>query len=1112
MSEMDLLAQDAANRQHALAHESFIVEAPAGAGKTELLTQRYLGLLTTVKEPEEIVAITFTNKAAAEMRGRILDSLQDAANQVPVDKTHKQVTRELALQALARSSELGWDLLAQPGRLRITTIDSLSSLLARQMPLMSRFGAQPAVTDDASLHYQKASLRSLAMLENAGLDSDVAEALAYFDNDTERLSQQLADMLKKRDQWLPHAGSTVEQDIASALNYLLQQDISRAAQSLTPSLQKQLMPTAHYAASQLGEGHLIGALQDWQEPLTAGVEHLLLWRALCELVLTKEGELRKEKGINIKSGFPPTDEGRIHKQSLVEVIAAITNAEELACIRELPDSDNLAREWRIISALSHLLNQAAAQLTLVFQEAGEVDFVEVAIRALRALQDETGPTDLALQLDYRIQHLLVDEFQDTSPAQIELLQRLTSGWQADDGRTIFCVGDPMQSIYRFRKADVGLFLRVLDSGIGHLPLKRLQLTRNNRSRPAVVDWVNGAFAKVFPQQDSVARGAISYREFVATRDIEVDSGVQVHPLVAETAASAADMAMLEARYLADLIERERKPGRTIAVLVRARSHLHALVAEIRRNHPGLNFQAVEVEALAERQTIQDALALAKALFHRADRVNWLAILRAPWCGLTLYDLHALAAHDHYSTIWQLMQRDAVLAGLTADGQQRLLHVRSVIAQAFAHQGRQSARRWVESVWLKLGGAQCLVDAGDVRDVQAFFDLIDQLDRGGQFDPLQLESAMAELYAAPDVQADGSLQFMTLHKSKGLQFDTVILPGLHRQPNRQDTPLLLWESVTTESGEIKLIAAPQVPKYLRDDLPTAYDYLHGLENARTANEAARLLYVGATRAERKLHLLGVVRADAKGDLKPANGSFLQLLWQSLAAEFLAAKPQQIMVQAVDAACFVPKLIRLPQPAVPTLLQQATDKPTNLSYQQPTEEYYNFNNALDADTGTLAHRYVEIIAQQGLSAWTTAFANSQQSAMRHWLIRRGYQPEQATQGAERVMAALLVTLASEQGRWVLKDRPGAQSELKIASFNQQAVSTQVIDRTFVEEGVRWIIDYKSARLAPDHNEYELNAIAEQYRPQLEGYAALFAEAGLPIRKAVFFLALGKLVELS
>ncbi|MBV5349789.1 UvrD-helicase domain-containing protein, partial [bacterium] len=124
---------------------------------------------------------------------------------------------------------------------------------------------------------------------------------------------------------------------------------------------------------------------------------------------------------------------------------------------------------------------AATHLWAVFQSAGEVDFVAIAQSAQQALEDENGVTDLALKLDYKISHLLIDEFQDTSPVQMRLIEKLIAGWQPDDGRTLFCVGDPMQSIYRFRKADVSLFLQATQFGIGHLPLTRLQLSRNNRS-------------------------------------------------------------------------------------------------------------------------------------------------------------------------------------------------------------------------------------------------------------------------------------------------------------------------------------------------------------------------------------------------------------------------------------------------------------------------------------------------------------------------------------------------------------------------------------------------------------------------------------------------------
>jgi ATP-dependent helicase/nuclease subunit A len=1113
MHPPDLLQQDAANRERALALGSFIVEAPAGAGKTELLTQRYLKLLAIVREPEEIVAITFTNKAAAEMRGRVLQSLQDAEDGIPVDKAHKHTTRELALAALARSRELGWELLQQPGRLRINTIDSLCSLLARQMPLMSRFGAQPGVSDDAGTYYREAARRTIAMLEEEKGDGPVTEALQYLDNDTGRLGSLLADMLAKRDQWLQHAGRTSAQEEAmDGLRHLVQHDIARAAQALDEGLQRHLMPAARYAASNLPCDHPVALLLDWETPVRAVPESLALWRALCELLLTAQGECRKERGINVKNGFPPSEEGKAHKQILLDVIAAIADPQPLARIRSLPDPRNHDEEWRIVGSLARLLQLAAAHLMTVFQEAGEVDFVEVATRALEALEDETGPTELAMRLDYRIQHLLVDEFQDTSPAQVELLRRLTQGWEPEDGRTLFCVGDPMQSIYRFRKADVGLFLHVAQAGIGQLALERLHLTRNNRSCPAIVDWVNQAFAQVFPLHDSVTRGAISYRRFAATREALPGEGVLVHPLAVENGAGADGMALLEALHVADLIEQERAayPGKTIAVLVRARNHLEALVAEIRRNRPGLKFQAMEIEGLGGRQAVQDAMALTRAMFHRADRVNWLAVLRAPWCGLTLADMHALAADDRQATIWRLMQDEARLARLSEDGRLRLQHVSKVLQESFAFQGRQSVRRWVESAWLRLGGPECLWEAGDVRDVQAYFSLIEQLDAAGRFDPDQLESALADLYAAPDAEADGSLQFLTMHKSKGLEFDTVILPGLHRQPKTNDASLLLWEEVQIDEDEPQLVAAPWVPRHLRDGMPSPYDFLRGLECERTANECARVLYVGATRAIRRLHLVGAVCLDSKEGIKPPSGSFLELLWSAVGAEFVRAAETPLQnIAPASAGDFIPRLIRLPQPAMPALLAIRDEVLPGMSFDEDAVEVEE--GSLEASCGTLGHLYMEMIAQDGPELWPAGRLHGLQPAMQAWLERAGHAPTEAEQGAVQVAAAIAAALESEDGRWILQKRLHARSELVLSTADANRIATHIVDRTFVENDARWVIDYKSARvdsaLVPDG----LAKYAERYRPQLERYAGLFEGEGMPVRKAVFFLAHGKLVEL-
>ncbi|MDR2874863.1 MAG: UvrD-helicase domain-containing protein [Methylobacillus sp.] len=1135
MTEPDLLQLDAAHRARALELASFIVEAPAGAGKTELLTQRYLKLLALVREPEEIVAITFTNKAAAEMRGRVLQSLQDARDAVPVTQPHKQVTRGLAAAALARSDASDWNLLEQPGRLRINTIDALCGMLARQMPLMSRLGAQPAVVENADAHYREAARRVIAMLEDEAGAGAVTESLRHFDNNVAQLAALLADMLKRRDQWLHHAGHTSEQqDVKTALRHLIEHDMRRAAEIFDARLQRQLMPVARYAAGNLGGDH---ALRDWETPLQITTEALPMWRALCDLLLTKEGELRKT--VNVNNGFPPNEESKTRKSMLLEIIAEISDPQALARLRALPDLCDHDEEWRIVGNLARLLQLGAAHLTAVFQEAGEVDFVEISNRALQALEEnESGPSELAMRLDYRIQHLLVDEFQDTSPAQVALLERLTQGWEPDDGRTLFCVGDPMQSIYRFRKADVGLFLHAAAAGIGHLALERLNLTRNNRSCPAVVDWVNTCFARVFPPHDSVTRGAISYRRFAATRAPMPGEGVLVHALVADNGTDADALAQLEAAHVADLIEQERRenPCCEIAVLVRARAHLEALVAEIRRNRPQLKFQAVEIEGLSGRQAVQDAVALTRAMLHRADRVHWLAVLRAPWCGLTLADLHALAADDHTSTIWRLMQDEERVARLSADGQRRLEHVRATLAESFAHQGRQSLRRWVESAWLRLAGAECLWDAGDARDVQAWFDLVEKQDGAGTLAPDQLEAALAELYAAPDAEADGHLQFMTLHKSKGLEFDTVILPGLNRLLKSDDSRLVLWEEVQIDGEPPQLVAAPLVPRHLRDDTKTPYDYLRGLENERSANESARVLYVGVTRAIRRLHLVGALCVGNKGEIKPANASMLALLWDATNEAFHRAAENPLTPETqTDGGDFTPQLIRLPRPELPRIFSEASPlsharekteevlplprageacpEPCRRGWGEGDDESSRKNtrnqqDSLPADCGTLAHLYMEMIANEGAESWSAERLQSLQPAMRVWLRQQGHAAAEADQGSAEVLRNLLMTLASEQGRWVLRARPDAQAEYALARAEAHGISTHVMDRTFVEDGERWIIDYKSARL---DDSADFAQAAEQHRDQLERYAGLFAAEGLPIRKAVFFLAHGRLAEL-
>ena len=1136
-----LLQEDRLSREQALTHDSFIVEAPAGAGKTELLTQRFLKLLQTVDSPEEIIAITFTNKAASEMKSRIMDSLQMAADGVLPAQSHKQVTFELGKSVLARSAERNWHLLDTPSRLRIYTIDSLSANLARQMPLLSRFGTQPSVRDDPRPHYEEAAIRAIEQLEDAQYGGIVHDALHYFDNDTYKLTQLLADMLAKRDQWLLYTQNAhTAEDAEAALASMVSTDIQIASDLLSAHYQQELMPIARFAASQLTENNTIHRLLDWHETLKADTRHLPQWQALSDLLLTKDGHLRKRLDKNI--GLPTTAETKPYKDALLAIIDSLhqTNGavEKIARLRCLPSPEQDGNTWQMIATLAKLLHVAVGELWLVFQAHGEVDFVEISQRSLLALQDMTGnTTDLALKLDYRIQHLLVDEFQDTSPSQIQLIQALTRGWQKEDGRTLFCVGDPMQSIYRFRKANVGLFLHVTQNGIGNIALKSLKLWRNNRSTPPVVEWINHAFEHIFPQEDSIKRGAIRYRPFVATKAGEPFAGVSVHAMLNEKINAndeennedgpVTDIRQLEANTIIEIIQKTRahQSSAKIAVLVRARSHLTALVTEIRRNHPTLSFQAVEIEELVNRQIVQDLLSLSYALHQRADRVHWLAILRAPWCGLTLADLHALVANDRSSTVMELMQNEDRVQSLSEDGQQRLLHVRDVLTEALASKGRMSESRWLHGIWLMLGGAACLWDAADVRDVQAFFTWIQQLENTGQFSPQQLASEVEKLYAAPDARADDTLQLMTIHKSKGLEFDTVILPGLDRKTGGSEQPLLLWEQLTPEHtaheiDELGLVVAPFIPKGSASksaDCVTPYDYLKMLEKERAALEDARVLYVAATRAERCLHLLGAANVNKAGEINAPKHTFLDMVWPIVHEQFNAEnaiKPNAPIPNAgtqrerlANLANFKPQLIRLNEVKTPSIFVQFKSSNTFSN-----EKKQDNHAVLDADIGTLTHLYLELIASSEIQSWTAARINRLESAMQRWFKQKAYANNISQAAAKRVRDLLLTTIQSKQGQWVLQARTNATSELEICAIVAQSVEKKIIDRTFVDEGVRWVIDYKSIALNPDIAEADLVSTAMQYQAQLDAYAALFKHQDHPIQKAIFFVSIGRLIKLD
>jgi len=848
---------DLDERRAALRPEaSFLVQAPAGSGKTELLIQRYLRLLAVVEAPEEIVAITFTRKAAAEMRGRIINALERvSAEAAPADAAARQ-TFDLAAAAMARNRERGWRLEDSPGRLRIQTIDSLCGALTRQMPVLSRLGAQPEIVEEPRKLYEQAAADTLADLEGgSGWSEVIAVLLAHLDNDLPRVRTMVAGMLERRDQWLRHLEGGIRRDeLEAALRHAVESTLAAAAAALPRALVQELIELLEYAAANLeraGSAAAVTACRGLADLPPAQARSLGAWRGITELLLTQKGDWRKQADVRL--GFPAASKGNgdaeacramkeRYKALLVRLGEEPQLLRQLQEIRDLPPPAYSEPDWLVVQALCELLKLADDKLRMLFAERNQIDFTGISRAAVQALGAEEAPTDLALCLDYRIAHILVDEFQDISVTQYTLLQRLTAGWSPGDGRSLFLVGDPMQSIYRFREAEVGLFLNTLEQQrLEQVAITPLNISVNFRSRSGIVDWVNEVFAQVLPATADTGRGAVSYTSAVAYHDHPETDAVTVYPLLGRDEEREAELVL-------DLIRNSRQsaPAGSIAVLVRGRSHLRAIVPRLKQ--AGLRFRAVDIEPLGTRPAIQDLMALTRALHQLHDRVAWLALLRAPWCGLTLAELLHLTGEAPSLTVWECLQDEARLAALGEESRRRLLALREVLAVTLARRQRLSLSRWVESAWLRLGGPATLQDATDLENAATYFQLLDRFDDGGDLrDRDGFLAQLGDLYAAPDVEADGTLQIMTIHKAKGLEFDTVILPGLDRGSRSDENRLLRWAENPHRDHQDLLLAPVQEAG---DQASPVYEYLKRLEKEKQYFEDGRLLYVAATRARRR----------------------------------------------------------------------------------------------------------------------------------------------------------------------------------------------------------------------------------------------------------------------
>jgi ATP-dependent exoDNAse (exonuclease V) beta subunit len=1143
-------------RERALdVRRSWIVEAPAGSGKTGLLIQRYLKLLAdeSVEQPEQVLAITFTVKATNEMRERVMAQLESASQSDAQarDSEFDRETRKLAQAVLQRDALLEWRLLEHPHRFRIRTIDSVCGEIAQSLPVLSGSGGRQAPVEDATPMYREAARQTLMQLggSDAELDAALRTVLLHRDGSLADCERLLMEMLPLRNQWgelVPLLGQELDDEyldgtVLPRLQKALDQAIGAGLAQLSRSVPYDILRDLSLLAGEMGhaEGYkgqispiaICAGLNDVPEEVAEDLER---WLALIHLVTTGGGEWRS----GFRRDYLKFDLEKDHAARLKGLVAELRDHDDMLDaikrVKQLPPAEYPREQWKVAKALFRVLSRALAELQLVFARNGECDFAELGLQAKTALE-HGGARDLSAALGMELCHLLVDEMQDTSTSQYELIELLTQGWDGQS-QTVFLVGDPKQSIYLFRQARVERFVRMMRTRmLGDLPLGGLQLTANFRSQQGLVNAFNEDFSQLFPEDATADPEEVPYVEARAVRGAS-RSGLQSvvwHTRVLDSSEEKYErrrQSRTEAKQVRAIVEKWRarplpegrvEPWR-IAVLVRSRNVLGDVVAELKDETKGaIPFRAVNIETLRERQEVLDLFALTRALRHPADRVAWFAVLHAPWCGLGLADLHVLAGADDPHWADRCVEDAVAVRGdlLSEESCARLRRVWPMLQAAREHRTGLTTSQWVERTWRSLGGDAYLKDA-EMANAQRYLRLLDEVEeQAGMMDLGLLKRRLTDLYAETAAVAD-AVDLMTIHGAKGLEWDVVLVPGLEKRGQATRERMLNWSEIDSSDVEAAhIVLAPIAER--GEGSKELNAWLKDIVKAREAAERKRLFYVACTRAREELHLFASPTRKANGEICREYASLLETAWPVAERHFVAVEPvpetqatlfemspgHEIEDVAED---FVGDIAATEEDARPAMLQRVPlsfdpmarfDVARKLSYGDTATAPAHFERpegSFEARAlGNAIHAFIEVLTKRladgtdveallrELNGWTPRIAAV--------LRGDGLAPEVVDRLVARVRTGLDNMLKDAEGLWVLGPHEGAVSEFALTSWDERPSSVR-LDRVFLggEKPLQpgndylWIIDYKTATHGREGVEEFVADERAKYGPQIEAYA--------------------------
>jgi len=932
------------------------VTAGPGSGKTTVLVERYLHILR--RNPnlniDQVVAITFTNRAANEMRERLREELNLILQSASADERKLWLNYKRTLDGAV-----------------ITTIHGFCARLLREFPVEAHVDPQFLLLDEHRAAMLLESVVEEALNEFIGA-SHVEISRLTLGVGRGRLAAALGQLYRDvRGQGL----SLDELAMKTAESHATEEDHERALDELARMMNDFLAVPVKTPGARANQSQV---RESWPSFRTF-VRKIPEISDLADYCRTVEGfrKVRPKAMGNLKE----------HVQALDTLV---WDKELLGRVPQV-SLDLFAKQYALVIAL--LLTRIDERLKEEKQKISALDFDDLELRTLDLLQRP----EVITRTGERYKFFLVDEFQDTNGLQRRLLEQLALQKSGRDSANLFIVGDSKQSIYGFRGADVAVFSamteRLCSEGGESKPL-----LLNFRSQPPLINFFNFLFARLFKPTEGLSTrelaelGYVEHEPSEAKRELR-DSGPLAELMITTEASGDDDDPKAEqntreldaeqlARRIISLVDTgsvntESKPSihkvkySDIALLFRAMTNVGMYESVFRRAN--IPYQTVLGRGFYERPEIKDLIQLLRFLDNKTDELALAAVLRSPLCGISdnallalrcgpgLDELEANADPVKHFTqtrrLFRALGHHREIAYINDDEHALLDRAADLIKGLIARQQHYSLsallRFAVERSEFTAVIAAAFDGAQRLANVERLFTLAERFERSGHHLIRDFVRYVEEFEAIGSRESEGQIdeatnavKLMTIHQAKGLEFPVVIIPDLQRWSRPPDN----WVLLDRQYGLTLKVPDGRGGSPVAGLTFSRFEKRHAW---REQFESMRLLYVAATRAEDRLILSGTTKEIDK--LSTGRGTWLHWIWQSL------EMPAQTRTGVVDLASDVRLQLTVniaDEPAAaPEQTRPTEDEPVEqiAATAESIAEAFPLLGAIEAEHGRAVHRF-------------------------------------------------------------------------------------------------------------------------------------------------------------